>query len=62
MTGGGSELFLYQTGYLTIKGYQNGVYFLGFPNHEVRQALNEMVLPALSMRKGLVDWKEVMDK
>ena len=52
VTGGGPELFLYQTGYLTIKGYQNGVYFLGFPNHEVRQALSEMVLPALSLRKG----------
>ena len=45
VTGGGPELFLYQSGYLTIKSYANGVYFLGFPNFEVRQALNEMVLP-----------------
>ncbi len=52
VTGGGAELFLYQSGYLTIKGYMNGVYFLGIPNQEVRQALNEMVLPALSLRKG----------
>ncbi len=52
VTGGGAELFLYQSGYLTIKGYANGVYFLGIPNQEVRQALNEMVLPALSLRKG----------
>lgn len=51
VTGGGPELFLYQTGYLTIKDYQMGVYFLGFPNHEVRQALNEMVLPALAMTR-----------
>ena len=50
VTGGGAELFLYQSGYLTIKGYSNGIYFLGIPNHEVRQALNEMVLPALAMR------------
>ena len=50
VTGGGAELFLYQSGYLTIKGYSNGVYFLGIPNHEVRQALYEMVLPALAMR------------
>ena len=28
-----------------------GVYILGFPNHEVRQALYEIVLPALTMRK-----------
>ena len=51
VTGGGAELFLYQSGYLTIKGYANGVYFLGFPNQEVRQSLNEMVLPALSLRR-----------
>lgn len=33
---------MFQSGYLTIKGYMNGLYFLGFPNHEVRQALYEM--------------------
>lgn len=51
VTGGGPELFLYQLGYLTIKGYEEGVYLLGIPNYEVRQALNEVVLPALSMRQ-----------
>ena len=50
VTGGGAELFLYQSGYLTIKGYQMGVYILGFPNYEVRQALYETVLPALTLR------------
>ncbi len=52
VTGGGAELFLYQSGYLTIKSYMNGLYILGFPNHEVRQALNETVLPALAMRNN----------
>ena len=52
VTGGGPELFLYQSGYLTIKGYMNGTYLLGIPNFEIRQALNEIVLPTLSMRKG----------
>ena len=52
VTGGGPELFLYQSGYLTIKGYMNGTYLLGIPNFEVRQALNEIVLPTLSMRKS----------
>ena len=52
VTGGGAELFLYQSGYLTIKGYMNGLYLLGIPNHEVRQALYEMVLPALAMRRS----------
>ena len=51
VTGGGAELFLYQSGYLTIKGYMNGLYLLGIPNHEVRQALYEAVLPALAMRR-----------
>ena len=52
VTGGGAELFLYQSGYLTIKGYINGTYLLGIPNFEVRQALNEVVLPTLAMRKN----------
>ena len=52
VTGGGAELFLYQSGYLTIKGYQMGVYILGFPNNEVRQALYETVLPALTLRSS----------
>ena len=52
VTGGGAELFLYQSGYLTIKGYMNGTYLLGIPNFEVRQALNEIVLPTLAMRKN----------
>ena len=52
VTGGGAELFLYQSGYLTIKGYINGSYLLGIPNFEVRQALNEIVLPTLAMRKN----------
>ncbi|WP_299338857.1 ATP-binding protein [uncultured Prevotella sp.] len=52
VTGGGPELFLYQSGYLTIKGYMNGTYLLGIPDFEVKQALNEIVLPALAMRKS----------
>ena len=51
VTGGGAELFLYQSGYLTIKDCDEFGYILGIPNEEVRQALNEMVLPALTMRK-----------
>lgn len=50
VTGGGAELFLYQSGYLTIKGYEDGTYILGFPNQEVRQALSKIVMPALVMR------------
>ena len=50
VTGGGVELFLYQSGYLTIKGYDEGMYELGFPNEEVKQALYKVVVPALTMR------------
>lgn len=51
VTGGGAELFLYQTGYLTIKSCEDDTYHLGFPNEEVKQALFECVLPALTMRE-----------
>ncbi len=51
VAGGGAELFLYQSGYLTIKDYKMDVYTLGFPNQEVRQALYDTVLPALTLRK-----------
>ncbi len=50
VTGGGAELFLYQSGYLTIKESDEFGYILGFPNEEVKQALYEMVVPALTMR------------
>lgn len=50
VTGGGPELFLYQCGYLTIKKSEGNIYHLGFPNEEVKQALYENVLPALTMR------------
>ncbi len=50
VTGGGAELFLYQSGYLTIKSFEDGTYELGFPNQEVRQALSKVVMPALTMR------------
>jgi len=50
VTGGGVELFLYQSGYLTIKDSDEFGYTLGFPNEEVKQALYETVLPALTLR------------
>ena len=50
VTVGGAELFLYQSGYITIKESDEFGYILGFPNEEVKQALYEIVLPALAMR------------
>ena len=52
VTGGGAELFLYQSGYLTIKGYVAGIYLLGIPNNEVRKALYKIVLPALTLKSN----------
>lgn len=52
VTGGGAELFLYQSGYLTIKSVEGNVYHLGFPNEEVKQALYECGLPALTLRQS----------
>ena len=48
VTDGGAELFLYQSGYLTIKGYMDRIYLLGFPNSEVKKSLYETILPALT--------------
>ncbi len=50
VTGGGAELFLYQSGYLTIKESDEFGYTLGFPNREVKQALYETVVPTLAIR------------
>ena len=35
---------LYQSGYITIKKSQSGMYLLGFPNEEVRQGFSESML------------------
>jgi len=49
-------LFLYQCGYLTIKGASKHRYTLGFPNNEVRRSLYKIVLPnALRKRSYYVD-------
>jgi len=37
---------LYQTGYLTIKSYENYLYTLGFPNEEVKYGFLNELLPA----------------
>ena len=44
-------LFLYQSGYLTIKDSNDYSYTLGFPNAEVRDALYKMVLPSVITRQ-----------
>ena len=36
---------LYQSGYLTIKGYEGGEYLLGFPNEEVRLGFLKGLMP-----------------
>ncbi|MFS6554511.1 AAA family ATPase, partial [Parabacteroides distasonis] len=51
VTGGGASLFLYQSGYLTIKDFNASGYYLGIPNNEVRQALYNVVIPALTLRR-----------
>ncbi len=50
VTGGGANLFLYQSGYLTIKDFNEDGYYLGIPNNEIRQALYNIVIPALTFR------------
>lgn len=49
VSSGRAEVFLYQSGYLTIKSSDEDSYFLGFPDTEVRTALYSLVTPALTM-------------
>ena len=42
------KLFLYQSGYLTIKFVKGDCYLLGYPNREVKKAMYEMVLPMMT--------------
>lgn len=39
---------LYQSGYITIKHYEGGMYLLGFPNDEVREGFNQSLLSYIS--------------
>ena len=51
VTSGGSNLFLYQSGYLTIKDFNESGYYLSIPNNEIREALYNVVVPALTLRR-----------
>ena len=44
---------LYQSGYLTIKDYDEGIYTLGYPNEEVRMGLNRSMLNYIAPQYGL---------
>jgi hypothetical protein len=41
---------LYQSGYLTIKDYDGGIYTLGYPNEEVRQGFVRSLAPSVTGR------------
>lgn len=41
------KIFLYQSGYLTIKEVKGDTYVLGYPNREVKKAMFDMVLPIM---------------
>ena len=43
---------LYQSGYITIKGYDSGVYSLGFPNREIETGLMQSLLPHFVGKPG----------
>ena len=44
---------LYQSGYLTIKDYDEGIYTLSYPNEEVRMGLNRSMLNYIAPQYGL---------
>lgn len=43
---------LYQSGYITIKAYDQGIYTLGFPNEEVRTGFNESMFNYIAPEYG----------
>ncbi|MCF0196802.1 MAG: AAA family ATPase [Bacteroidaceae bacterium] len=45
------SLFLYQSGYLTIKDNDEDFYYLGIPNEEVARAIYQQILPRLLSKK-----------
>jgi hypothetical protein len=59
---------LYQSGYLTIKGYQHNIYTLGYPNKEVKYGFINSLLPSFVGRSqieseiSLIAMKKSLDK
>lgn len=48
------KIFLYQSGYLTIKEVKGeDTYVLGYPNREVRKAMYDMVLPIMLKKEAV---------
>ena len=52
-------LFLYQSGYLTIKGTTPRDYVLGMPNTEVRTAMYKQILPRLVKKSPNDTWSNI---
>ncbi|MDR0939960.1 MAG: ATP-binding protein [Mediterranea sp.] len=58
---------LYQSGYLTIKDFQNGIYTLGYPNEEVGYGFLRSLLPTvlgyskMESDMSLIAMKEALD-
>ncbi|MDR0939374.1 MAG: ATP-binding protein [Mediterranea sp.] len=58
---------LYQSGYLTIKDFKNGIYALGYPNEEVRYGFLRSLLPTvlgyskIESDMSLIAMKEALD-
>ena len=46
------KIFLYQSGYLTIKEVRGESYVLGYPNREVKKAMFDMVLPVMLKKES----------
>ncbi|MDR0939649.1 MAG: ATP-binding protein [Mediterranea sp.] len=59
---------LYQSGYLTIKGFEDGIYSLGYPNEEVRYGFLRSLLPTvlgyskMESDMSLIAMKKSLDK
>jgi hypothetical protein len=56
------EPMLFQTGYLTIKDFDGTLYYLSYPNEEVKKSFNEILLKNISEKSGTIAFSQKLGK
>ncbi len=56
------EPMLFQTGYLTIKDFDGTLFYLSYPNAEVKKSFNEILLKNVSEKSGTISFAQRLGK
>ena len=56
------EPMLFQTGYLTIKDFDGTLFYLSYPNAEVKKSFNEILLKHVSEKAGTISFAQRLGK